>query len=352
MATRVAVLGLVCLLFFWGWFSVGDPVYRVLGQPTFVGAVQSDVEAPHFSALPGRPGLRIRYQYQPMDKDIPREESGLDVLKSGLYDVVSLRFAQLATIEPVIGGIDIPGMATDFASARTVSDKLVPVIDKQLRERWNARLLGLWAFGPQVVMCTQPISVLGDLRGVRVRVSGAQVALFVSGLGGHPLVIPVNDTERSLAAGAVQCAITSLVTATSLGWLKHARHVLLAPVQFGINGYAISEKSWARLDAESQAALRADVDALTGKIWALTEKLHREIVKCAAGAQACPGGVQQEMVAPTEDDLKVLRLHASGAGFLEWRDASAKECPACASDWQAALAGLIERPGATTAMPR
>ena len=55
-------------------------------------------------------------------------------------------------------GIDLVGLNPDYDTTRKVMDAYREPFDKRLQERFNAKLLALWPFGPQVLFCKAPRS--------------------------------------------------------------------------------------------------------------------------------------------------------------------------------------------------
>lgn len=332
------------------WISSEHHVFRVLGQPAVTGFIQSGVEEPFFRSLSRTSGLSAEFRYLPLERDIAREESGLDALNKGIYDIVSLRFAQLTHVEPVIAGIDLPGTAIDYPLVRAVARRYAPLIDKALQERWGSRLLAVWPFGPQVLICSTPLRGLGDLHGRRVRSTGPTLQALLRAMGAIPITISYADTRRALETRAVDCATSSLVSARDAGWFEVARNILLLPVQFGLNGYAISERAWRMLSASQQDALARSFDAHAQAIWSASEKLHADIVRCATGEDPCVDRMRLVLVQPGQADLQFLRSHVLNEGLEEWAK-SAGPCRTCRDDWLRTVGRLLDPSAGTGNRP-
>ena len=65
---------------------------------------------------------RSTADYKPMDVLGVKDADGLRVIKSGLFDIVTLRLAQVSRDEPFLLGPDIVGLSTDYDIARKVVD--------------------------------------------------------------------------------------------------------------------------------------------------------------------------------------------------------------------------------------
>src|SRR6187402_1336278 len=95
---------------------------RVAGNLVATGLIQQKQEQPFFENFAKNTGLAIDADYKPMDVLGIKDSDGLRVLKSGLFDIVTLRLAQVSRDEPFFLGPDIVGLSTDYDTARKVVD--------------------------------------------------------------------------------------------------------------------------------------------------------------------------------------------------------------------------------------
>lgn len=124
---------------------------QVLGQPAGSGLIAQQKEQPFFTNLAENTGLDITVQYLPVDVAGVPDTDGLRVLRSGLFDIVSLRGPQVSRDEPSILGLDLIGLNTSFEAGREHVAAFYDYVDNRLQERFNAKLLGTWPAGPQVI---------------------------------------------------------------------------------------------------------------------------------------------------------------------------------------------------------
>ncbi len=111
---------------------------RVAGNLVATGLIQQNKEQPFFENFAKNTGLPIDADYKPMDVLGVKDADGLRVLKSGLFDIVTLRLAQVSRDEPFLLGPDIVGLSTDYDTARKVVDAYRDAFDKRLQERHGA----------------------------------------------------------------------------------------------------------------------------------------------------------------------------------------------------------------------
>ena len=284
---------------------------EVVGQPARVGAMQAVIERPFFEQLGRASSLPIRVHYVAADGAVS-DASRLAQLRSGAVDIVSMRFPEAVSIEPALAALDVVGASRDLRGARDRVATVAPGIERELGKRWNSRLMGVFPMGPQVLMCRKDIRRLSDLRGARVRVSGEAQASLVYWLAAIPARIPFLEVELALNDGLVDCAISSLASARSAGWLRSLTHVLHLPLQFSLNGYVMSTPAWERLGPEGQRALKSAFDAHLAGLWEFAERMHRMELDCHRGARACPVDTARRLavVEPRPDDEDMLQAYA------------------------------------------
>ena len=116
---------------------------KVLGQPGATGEIQKNKEGPFFQNFADNTGLDVNANFQTLDQTGVKGAEELRILKSGLFDIISLRLQQVSRDAPAIMGLDLVGLNTDYDNARETMNEFGPVVDKQLQENFNTKLLGL-----------------------------------------------------------------------------------------------------------------------------------------------------------------------------------------------------------------
>ncbi len=313
--------------------------FKVLGQPLATGLIQKNKEQPFFEDFAARTGLDAKADYKPVDMTGIKDTEELRVLKSGLFDIVSLRMSQVSRDEPTILGLDLVGLNPTYAAGRKTMAEFAPVVDRRLQERFNTKLLGIWPFGPQVLFCKPKIAQLSDLAGKKVRVYDQNLANFVAKVGGTPVPIGFPEVHQSLARGVVDCAITGPSSANSAGWPEVVTHMLPVAFQMALNGYGINLDTWNKLNADQQAKLTATFDKLTDEIWEYSEYLFDDAVRCNIGKDPCETVKKYTLVnvPVTEGDLAIVGNAVAEVSFPAWAEICDKSNPACSADWKATV---------------
>ena len=316
---------------------------KVIGQPLATGLIQKNKEQPFFETLAQKTGLPIEVEYKPIDTLGIKDTEQLRVMKSGLFEMASLRMSQNSRDEPTILGLDLVGLNPDYKTGRAVANAYSKTLDERLQKQFGVKLLGIWPFGPQVFFCRKPIAKLGDIKGLKVRVYDQNLAKFIESLGGTPVPIAFAETHQSLSLGVVDCAITGPSSANSAGWPEVSTHYLPIGVQIALNGYAVTLSTWNKLKPDEQKKLQAAFDAHVDEIWKYSEELFVDASNCNVGKDPCTTGKKFTLVnvPVTPADLDVVRKAVQTVSYPGWAEVCDKSNPACSATWKKTVGPVV-----------
>ena len=316
---------------------------RVAGNLVATGLIQQKQEQPFFENFAKNTGLPIDADYKPMDVLGIKDSDGLRVLKSGLFDIVTLRLAQVSRDEPFFLGPDIVGLSTDYDTARKVVDAYRDAFDKRLQERHGGKLLGIYPFGPQVVFCKVPITGLADLKGKKVRVYDQSLAKFIEKLGGIPVTISFGETQQALERGVTDCAITGPSSANSAGWPEVTSHFMPIGFQVAFNAYAMSLTKWNALSAEQKARMTEAFKKFEGEVWTYSRELFDDAVRCNVGKEPCKTVKKYSMkeVPVSAGDKQLVREALSSVSLPIWGELCDKTYDKCSAIWKQTIGPLV-----------
>jgi TRAP-type C4-dicarboxylate transport system substrate-binding protein len=312
---------------------------KALGQPGATGLIQENLEAPFFANFAKNTGLDINISFQTLDQTGIKGAEELRILKSGLFDIISLRLQQVSRDEPILLGLDLVGQNPTFAEGRKSMAEFSPAVDQRLQKKFDTKLLGLWPFGPQVLFCNAEIGSLADVKGLKVRTYDQNLANFVSSIGGTPVPLGFADVHQSLARGVVDCAITGPSSANSASWPEETTHVLPLAYQIAVQGYGMNLKVWNKFSAEEQAKIQKAFDKHTDDIWAYSKELFDDAMRCNVGETPCELNKPYKLVnVPVSDaDIATVQNAVKTLSVPAWAVICDKKDPTCSSDWKATV---------------
>lgn len=316
---------------------------KVMGMPSSTGKIAKDIEQPFFEQLEKHAGFPISASYVPLESTGVKEFDQLRVLRSGLFDVVALRLGQVSRDEPTILGMDLVGLNTDYKVARGVVDAYKPVLDARLQKRFNAKLLGVWPFGPQMIFCKPEISGLTDLKGKKVRILDGVMAKFMEKLGATPVTMAFGEVSQGLKLGTIDCAVTGPSSANSAGWPESATHAYPLGLQVAVQGYAINLATWNKLSADQKSKLEKAFDDLDKRIWAYSEELWTDGLRCNVGQEPCTTGRKYDMklVPVKPSDLQLVKDALGEIALPAWSEICDKQNPSCTADWKKTVGAKV-----------
>lgn len=322
-----------------GTASAETVTLRVLGQPVGSGLIQQQKEQPFFETLSENSDMDIKFEYLPVDVAGIPDNDGMRVVRTGLFDVVSFRGPQVSRDEPTMLGLDLVGLNPDYASGKAHAAAFLPIVDKAVQARFNAKVLGVWPAGPQVIFCKPEISGLADLKGLKVRVGDQSASAFVAQFGATGVPLPFGEVQQSLARGVVDCAITGPASANSAGWPEVTTTVLPIALQLAMNGYVINLDSWNKLDAAQQEKLQSAMTTLEGEIWDYSEELYKDAINCNTGQEPCVHGTPYKLTAApvSEADLEAVSKALVGSSLPAWTAQCNAVNSTCEEDWMATV---------------
>lgn len=317
--------------------------FRVLGQPVGSGLIQQQKEQPFFEGLAESSGMDATFEYLPVDVAGIPDNDGMRVVRTGLFDIVSFRGPQVSRDEPTMLGLDLVGLNPNFALGKENAEAFLPTVDAAVQSRFNAKVLGVWPAGPQVIFCKPEISSLADLQGLKVRVGDQSASAFVAQFGATGVPLPFGEVQQSLARGVVDCAITGPASANSAGWPEVTTTVLPIALQLAMNGYVINLDTWNKLDAEQQGQLQAAMDALEADIWTYSEELYQDAINCNTGQDPCVHGTPYNLTAATvsDADLEAVSKALVGSSLPAWTKQCNAVNPTCEADWMATVGAKL-----------
>jgi TRAP-type C4-dicarboxylate transport system substrate-binding protein len=238
--------------------------------------------------------------------------SGGDVyrmMSQGVFDV-GMTVADYAVSDSVaLEALDVPMIATDADTAKKAVDAARPMVDDIYKDVFNAKVLGIAPYPPQVVFCNAEINSLDDLQGKKVRASGRMTAKFLEALGAEGVNIGFGEVPGALQRGVVDCAITGAGSGYNAGWWEVSTHLLPIP----LGGWdpvvtAINLDKWNTLSDAQKAALEKGVkENLEAPAWEVAQNALNNDIACLTGNSECPYGDARSLVlveATDEDQAK------------------------------------------------
>jgi TRAP-type C4-dicarboxylate transport system substrate-binding protein len=216
--------------------------------------------------------------------------------------------------------------------SRDIIDAWMPEMQKVMRERHGAMVLGTFTWPEQNFYCRGDIKSVEDLKGKKVRVQGASQADLVKGFGGSAVTIPFGEVVPALEKGVVDCGITGTMPAYKAKWHEVTNTLFRLPVGFTASVWVVGTRTWDKLNPATQELIKKEMAKLTDKSWKATEAESDEGVACTTGTGTCSQGTpgKLKLVNPSKADTTARDKVLNEVVLPAW----AARCGAeCAKKW-------------------
>ena len=265
-------------------------------------------------------------------------------LKKGAYDGVHALTSYSAKASPALEGIDLAGVIQDFPTYRKAVNAYRSVIEREVAEKYNAKLLNIYTFPSQQLWCNlkdrniKNVS-LKDLAGKKIRTYSRTLGDFIEGLNASAVTIAFAEVVPALQKGVADCGITGTMPAYNGKWWQVATHNIRVRVGYAATFTAINMDTWNDLNKDTQNLIASEAKKLEDDIWAFESSLDQKGMDCNA-AGPCDKGETGGMVpiTPSAADQAMLADIAQNVVLKRW----AKRCgKACAEEWNSTIGKIV-----------
>lgn len=306
---------------------------------------QVDIERAFFDALGAKSGVSIAMNYNPMDVVGVKAPDALRMLRGGSFDVMSVQIGMASRDDPFFEGVDLIGVATDMAGLRKVVDAYRPAFDERLQKRFNAKVLALWPFGPQVFYCNHDIKGLKDLKGLKVRSFTPSMSAMLEHFGATPVTLQFSEVYPALQRGVASCGVTSPTSGNTGNWPEVTTHLLPLSVSGSVQGHFINLDTWKKFSPEQQAKLMVQFKALEDQLWNLAITANDDATACSTGQGECKAHKKfaMKLVEISPADRQAIKEVAEKVVLPIWKKTCNAVDAGCSAKWNetaGAAAGL------------
>ena len=297
------------------------------------------VERSFFTALPKLTGLQMEINYNPMDAVSVQAADALRLLRSGTFDVMSVQIGMASRDDPFFEGVDLIGVSTNMADLRKAVEAYREVFDKRLQTRFNAKVMTLWPFGPQVFYCNQAIKTLDDLKGLKVRSFTPSMAALIQSLGATPVTLQFSEVYPALQRGVANCGVTSPTSGNSGKWPEVTTHFLPLSVSGSVQGHFMNMDYWKKFNPEQQKNIASQFRKMEDELWSLADRANSDAANCNVGKEPCKENTKFSMslVTVSAADEKRVKDAVSKVVLPLWKSTCNKVDPKCSETWNATV---------------
>jgi TRAP-type C4-dicarboxylate transport system substrate-binding protein len=235
--------------------------------------------------------------------------------------------------DPFLEGLDLIGVSTSMEQLREAIEAYRPAFEERMAEKFNAKVLTLWPYGPQVFYCDAEIGGVDGLAGLKVRSYTASMSSLLEAVGATPVTMSFKEVYPALQRGVVDCAITSPTSGNTGNWPEVTTHFMPLGISWSVNGHFMNLDTWNGFSEGEKAALEATFADFQEEFWTLAERNNGWAIACNTGGEGCENYTPFDMtlVEPTPEDQAAVTeatMEKVLPGWAETCDAAYPECTA------------------------
>lgn len=266
------------------------------------------------------------------------------LLKLGTFDAVHALTAYTAQDAPALEGIDLAGVIQDFGKYREAMAAYKPIIERELKEKFNAKMLMLYTFPKQQLFCNfgskDAADVhLKDLQGRKLRTYSTSIGDFIEGLGASAVTIAFAEVVPALQKGVADCGATGVMPAYNAKWYQVVTHNVRVNIGFAATFLAVNFKTWDALTPDTQKLMLDEAAKVEDAIWAGTEALHEEADRCNTTGPCSKG--ETGGIVPVEmndDDRARIEVAVNDFVLKRWAERCGRQC---AMEWNDTIGKVL-----------
>lgn len=253
------------------------------------------------------------------------------MLGQGVFDVGTTQLGFTAGDNAINDATDLAGVSPTIQTFLEVTKAFRPHLESHYEKNVKVKPLAFLSYQAQVLFCRNEIKSLSDLKGRKVRTSGASQSDFISYFGGSGVNMAFGEVQQSLQNGVIDCAITGTLGGYKAKWYDGAKYLFALPINWGASMTGMNLKTWNSLDAATKKALTEQAAKLEQAVFEQNVRENDMGLACNTGG-TCPEGTPAKMVLvqPPAGDLELRRKALLEQVLPRW---AARCGAACVTAW-------------------
>ena len=292
------------------------------------------LERSFYASLAEKTGHPFKVNYNPLDVLGVAMKDTLRLGRKGTFDIVQSTVGEAARDDPFLEGLDLIGVSPTLDELKKAVDAYRDILSARVEAKFNAKVMTLWPYGPQVFYCKPAITGLKDFKGLKIRTYTPSMSALVQAVGGTPVALSFKEVYPGLQRGIADCAITSPTSGNTGNWPEVTTHYFPLGISWSVNAHFMNVDSWNKLSADQQDKLAAAFREVEGQFWDLARNNTGDADSCNTGGP-CKNYKKFNMtlVEPSDEDKAILAEASSSAVLPTWAESCKNVEPNCVQIW-------------------
>ena len=300
------------------------------------------LEKKFYAELPDKTGIELAINFNPLDVVGVDMQDTLRMVRTGAFDIVQSTVGAAARDDAFLEGIDLIGVSTSMEQLEEVVSAFMPQLEKRLAEKFNAKPLAVWPYGPQVFYCNATISSLDDFQGLKIRSYTSSMSTLIEALGATPVTMSFKEVYPALQRGLVDCAITSPTSGNTGNWPEVTTHFLPLGISWSVNAHFINLDKWNSFSDAEKAKLEAEFASFQDAFWALAKENNGWAIACNTGGDGCENYTSfgMTLVKPSSEDQAKVTAATMDKVLPGWAESCNSGFADCSKIWNATVGAV------------
>ncbi|MEO0402444.1 MAG: TRAP transporter substrate-binding protein [Pseudomonadota bacterium] len=297
------------------------------------------LEQEFYAGLADKTGIDLAINFNPLDVVGVDMQDTLRMVRTGAFDIVQSTVGAAARDDAFLEGIDLIGVSTSMEQLEKAVDAFMPELEKRVAEKFNAKPLAVWPYGPQVFYCNAEITSLDDFEGLKVRSYTSSMSTLIEALGATPVTMSFKEVYPALQRGVVDCAITSPTSGNTGNWPEVTTHFLPLGISWSVNAHFINLDTWNSFSDEEKAKLEAEFAGFEDAFWALAKENNGWAIACNTGGEGCENytSFDMKLVEPSTADQDKVTAATMDKVLPGWAESCNAGFADCSKIWNATV---------------
>ncbi len=187
-------------------------------------------------------------------------------VRTGQVPAGEMFMGLLGNANPLFKADNIPFLASDFASAKTLWKASRAAIEKSL-EKEGIKLLYAVPWPPQGLYTKKEINKVEDLKGLKMRSYSPTLSRLSVLLGAAPTTVQTPEIPQAFSTGIIDAMITSPSTGVSSQSWDYITNYTDTKAWIPKNMVIVNAKAFKRLDAKTQKIVELAAQAAEARGW-------------------------------------------------------------------------------------
>ena len=300
------------------------------------------LEKKFYAELPDKTGIELAINFNPLDVVGVDMQDTLRMVRTGAFDIVQSTVGAAARDDAFLEGIDLIGVSTSMEQLEEVVSAFMPQLEKRVAEKFNAKPLAIWPYGPQVFYCNATISSLDDFQGLKIRSYTSSMSTLIEALGATPVTMSFKEVYPALQRGLVDCAITSPTSGNTGNWPEVTTHFLPLGISWSVNAHFINLDKWNSFSDAEKAKLEAEFASFQDAFWALAKENNGWAIACNTGGDGCENYTSfgMTLVKPSSEDQAKVTAATMDKVLPGWAESCNSGFADCSKIWNATVGAV------------